>query len=283
MEWMKAIGDSIFFIEKNLLERLTVEKIAKSVNLSPYYFQKAFTIMCGYTVSEYIRNRRLALAGVEIVSTDNKIIDIAYKYGYDSPDSFTKAFTRFHGNTPSSVRSGATIKAFAPLKVKITLEGGNPMDYKIERKEAFKVIANESTFSYENAKEEVPKFWQEHMSTGKNNIVCGEFGISIDKKMSGEEFDYLIADLYKGQEVPNGFVVKEIPSYEWAVFPCRGPMPVVLQDTMTRIFTEWLPSIEDYELATGCSIEKYDDITKYPKGLLDENYYCEAWVAIKKK
>ena len=116
MEWMKIVGDSIQYIEEHITDELSANNIAGAVNVSPFYFQKGFTMLCGFTVAEYIRNRRLALAGRELVATDEKIIDIALKYGYDSPDSFTKAFTRFHGVTPVAARKdGVTLKTFAPL------------------------------------------------------------------------------------------------------------------------------------------------------------------------
>ena len=104
MEWMAIIGNSIQYIEEHITEEISVDSIAKHVNVSTFYFQKGFSMLCGFTVAEYIRNRRLALAGNDLLVTDEKIIDIAMKYGYDSPDSFTKAFTRFHGVTPASVR-----------------------------------------------------------------------------------------------------------------------------------------------------------------------------------
>lgn len=117
MEWMKLIGDSIQYIENHLLDDISVEDIAKHIGISSFYYQKGFSMLCGFTVAEYIRNRRLALAGNEIIGTDHTIIDIALKYGYDSPDSFTKAFTRFHGSTPTAVRKdNVMLKSFAPLK-----------------------------------------------------------------------------------------------------------------------------------------------------------------------
>lgn len=106
MEWMAIIGNSIQYIEEHITEELTADRIARNAGVSSFYFQKGFAMLCGFTVTEYIRNRRLALAGNDIIATDEKIIDIAMKYGYDSPDSFTKAFTRFHGVTPSSARRG---------------------------------------------------------------------------------------------------------------------------------------------------------------------------------
>ena len=285
MEWMAIIGNSIQYIEDHITEDITVEDIAKEVGVSSFYFQKGFAMLCGYSVSEYIRNRRLALAGNELLVTEEKIIDIAMKYGYDSPDSFTKAFTRFHGVTPTSVRKDEVLlKSFAPLKIKISLEGGYLMDYKIVKKEAFTVIANAKTFPYEGAKEIIPQFWQEHFQSGKGAVVCGWYGINIDLEMGQENFEYLIADPYNPQkEVPEGFVTRTIPAFEWAVFPCRGAMPTALQDVNTKIYTEWLPALKEYEFAAGYCVEYYDNPTKYEKGTQDENYYCEIWIPVKKK
>ncbi len=119
MGWIEGIGEAINYIEENITEEIPIENIAKKAFVSTFYFQKGFAMLCGLTVGEYIRQRRLTLAGSELVSTDEKIIDIALKYGYSSPDSFTKAFTRFHGVTPTAVRKdGAMIKSFALLKIK---------------------------------------------------------------------------------------------------------------------------------------------------------------------
>ena len=152
MDWVNAIEKAIQYIEDHLIEDITKKDVAKYVHVSEFYFQKGFAMLCGFTISEYIRKRRLSLAGNEIAGSDIKIIDIAIKYGYDSPDSFTQAFTRFHGVTPTVARKKhTTLKSFAPLKLTIALEGGYLMDYKIERKKAFKVIANEKTFAYEKS------------------------------------------------------------------------------------------------------------------------------------
>lgn len=284
MEWMKAIGDSLQYIEEHITDDITANTVAEHVNISPFYFQKGFSMLCGVSVSEYIRNRRLALAGNEIAASDAKIIDIALKYGYDSPDSFTKAFTRFHGATPVAVRrNGFMLKSFAPLKIRLSLEGGYLMDYKIEKKDAFTVIANAKKFNYDGAKELVPLFWSGHFSSGKGATVKGQFEINIDEKMGRETFEYFIADPYNGQEVPEGFVLKTIPAFDWAVFPCHGALPAALQDVNTKIYTEWLPALRDYEFAAGYCVEDYDDPAKYEKGTSDENYYCEIWIPVKKK
>lgn len=285
MGWMEAIAEAIQYVEDHITDELTVDMVADHVNISSFYFQKGFAMLCGFTISEYIRNRRLALAGNDLATSDEKIIDIAMKYGYDSPDSFTRAFSRFHGVSPTAARKDRVmLKSFAPLKIKLSLEGGYLMDYRIEKKEAFTVIANAKVFSYEGAKESIPQFWQEHYQTGKGKTVMGQYGINIDEKMGNDTFEYLIADSYtNGKEVPEGFVTRTIPELTWAIFPSVGALPDALQDVNTKIFTEWLPALKKYEFAAGYCVEMYDDPTKYPKGTNDEKYYCEVWIPVKQK
>ena len=157
------------------------------------------------------------------------------------------------------------------------------MDYKIEKKEAFTVIADAKTFPYEGAKEAVPRFWQEHFQSGKGGTVMGTYGINIDEEMGQETFEYLIADPYRGQLVPEGFVTRTIPAFDWAVFPCVGPMPQALQDVNTKIYTEWLPAMGEQEFAAGYCVEYYDDPSQYEKGTQDEKYYCEIWIPVKQR
>lgn len=285
MEWTDAIQSAISFIEQHITDDITAEDVANHVHISSFYFQKGFSMLCGYSVTEYIRNRRLALAGGALAATDMKIIDIAMKYGYDSPDSFTKAFTRFHGVSPAMVRKNdVTIKTFAPLKLEILLKGGYLMNYKIIDKESFTVLGASKKFEYENCKQEIPLFWQEHYAKGHGKYVGGMFGINIDEQMGNDSFEYLIADLYNpNTEIPEGFVTRTIPAFTWAVFPCDGPLPTALQDVNTKIFSEWLPALKEYEFAAGYCVEMYDAADKYPRGVQDEKYHSEIWIPIRKK
>ncbi len=285
MEWTEAIRDAVSFMEKHITEEITMYDVAAHVNVSPFYFHKGFSILCGYSITEYIRNRRLALAGEELLTSDITVMELAMKYGYDSPDSFTKAFTRFHGHSPSIVRKNKTmLKAFAPLKLTISLKGGYMMDYRITKKEAFTVLAASKEFRYENAKRDIPLYWQEHYTSGKGKYVCGMFGINIDPQMGNERFEYLIADIYNPSvDIPEGYVVKTIPAFTWAVFPCKGVLSQTMQEKNTKIFSEWLPALQDSEIAAGYCVEMYDAPDKYPNGTEDENYYAEMWIPIKKK
>ena len=141
MEWIAGIQRAIDHIEDHLTDEIDYEAVARESFSSSYHFQRVFSILCGYTLGEYIRCRRLSLAGAELASTDAKVIDVALKYGYDSPDSFAKAFQKFHGITPSEARrKGSMLRSYSRLSVKISLEGGNIMDYRIENKEAFRLL-----------------------------------------------------------------------------------------------------------------------------------------------
>lgn len=286
MDWIDAFRKAADYIEEHISDDISAEDVSKHVHIASYYFQKGFAMLSGYTLSEYIRKRRLSLAAGELAGSGAKVIDIALKYGYDSPDSFKKAFTRFHGVSPSAVQRGEVkIKSFAPLKINISLKGGYIMEYKIVRKESFKVIGKQKEFDYETCKQEIPRFWEEHYSSGGGKYVKGMFGVNIDENKMGEKtFKYLIADAYtQGEEVPEGFYVLTVPEFTWAVFSCDGPMPKALQNVNEKIFSEWLPALAEYEFAAGWCIERYDDPSKYPNGIMDDNYHSEIWIPVKHK
>ena len=196
MNWSESISRAIEYVENNLTNDITIQDIADYSYISSFYFQKGFSMLCGYSISEYIRNRKLSLAGYELLHTNNKIIEIALKYGYDSPDSFTKAFTRFHGSTPTAVRNGAKIKEFTPLKINLILKGGNTMEYKIEEKEAFKVVGLKDSFKYETANQEIPKMWKKFFMKNVFSKINPKYAVNIDNNMGSSKFDYIIGDDY---------------------------------------------------------------------------------------
>lgn len=284
MDWIKTIEDAIRYMEANMTEDLTVGRIAQEVHTSAFYFQKGFSMLCGYTVGEYIRMRRLSLAGSELLMSDQKVIDLAIKYGYDSPDSFTKAFTRFHGCTPTDVRrGGANVKSFAPLHITVTLDGGNVMEYRMEKKPAFRVMGVSKMFTYESANADIPQFWDDVYVKQDPKPVCGVYGVCFDEEMAGNQFRYMIADDYVAEEAEKKQLdVCEIPEHVWAVFPCKGSMPLPLQEVNRRIFAEWLPA-SGYEIAEGYNIEYYSDPANFKLGMQDPEYYAEVWIPVKER
>ncbi len=253
--WVEGFQESINYIEQNLADELDIKDIADKAALSPFYYQRIFGALCGMTVGEYIRARRMTLAAQELFGSDTKVIDVALKYGYDSPDSFAKAFQRFHGITPSQAReAGAGLRSFAPLHIRITLEGGKMLDYRITEKAPFTIVGFKRRFNAETSYQEIPKFWNEWMSDMKG--LKGMFGVCLD--MDGKDFDYWIADLYAPwEDIPEGCETYQIPGSLWAQFRCKGPLPESLQSVNTQIWSEWLPSLKGYELAGNYSIEVY--------------------------
>ena len=280
MEWMEAIGEAIDYIEAHITEEITLNDIAEQVHISPFYFHKGFSMLCGYSLKEYIRNRRLSLAGGELVSGAATVTELAMKYGYDSPDSFTKAFARFHGSTPTQIRKGgASLKSFAPLHIRLSLEGGSVMEYRIQEKKAFKVMGLSKMFSYESANADIPKYWNEIRYCPEGKALMGRYGICFDAEMAGDRFRYMIADDYQEEGAENLEEAK-IPAHTWAVFSCRGPMPSALQEVNRQIFAQWLPASR-YEIAEGYNIECYNDAANYEGGIRDAAYEAEIWLPVK--
>jgi len=278
MDWIEGFQASIDFMEQHLTEDADVEEIAAKAALSPFYYQRIFGALCGMTVGEYIRSRRMTLAAQELAGSEAKVIDMAMKYGYDSPDSFTKAFCRFHGITPSQAKeSGAVLRSLAPLHIKVTLEGGNMLDYRIVEKAPFTVIGLKRQFNSETSYQEIPKFWGEWANDMKG--LEGTFGLCVDNNDShGKVFDYWIADLYQPMEdIPEGLETYQVPGGLWAVFTCKGPLPQALQTVNTQVWTEWLPSLKGYMLAGSYNIEAYTPLCEDPN---DNVAYI--WVPLKK-
>ena len=260
--WIEGFQRSGDYIEQNLTEELDIGKIAEIAALSPYYFQRIFGALCGMTVGEYIRARRMTAAAQELAASDIKVIDAAVKYGYDSPDSFAKAFQRFHGISPSQAHDpGAMLRSFAPLHIKISLEGGNMLDYRIVEKAPFTVMGIRRKFNSETSYQEIPRFWGEWAQDMKG--LKGVFGVCIDSE--GKDFDYWIADLYSPlEDIPEGCETCQIPGGLWAEFRCRGSLPESLQKVNTQIFSEWLPSLTGYEPAGSYSVEVYSPPAEDP-------------------
>ena len=296
MEWLSGIRKAIAYMEDHLQDDIDVQDVAAQVYLSPFFLQRGFALMTGYGIGEYIRSRRLYQAALDLKETDDRIIDIALRYCYDTPESFTKAFSRFHGSTPSQVRAGSSFRSFFPLKINIEIQGGNQMEYKIVPMFPFKVIGFQKIFDNETAYAEIPRYWDEICEKYAYNVYAGnepanpyekalvdncigEYGICIDDIGEGK-FRYLIAGKYAGGEVPEGMAVYEFPGGEWAVFSCIGPIPESLQSVNTRIFKEWLPGNPDYELCGNANVEWYDCVNGEKT---DPDYHSAIWIPVRKK
>ena len=278
MDWIKTINDAIGYMEEHLTDRITLEDIAGNVNLSVFHFHRAFTMLTEMSPTDYLRKRRLSQAGAELVNGDEKVIDIALKYGYETPESFTKAFTRYHGVSPMQAKKGSPIQFMSRYTVKIVVEGGQIMEYKIEKWEEMDLLVHEKSFNVETSESEIPKFWDEYYANENYRKIPGYLGICSQQKAGGAEFNYGIGCKASDVEgVPEGFKIMHLPEYTWAVFKCVGPMPGAIQDMWDRVYKEWLP-VADYELIPDIDIENY-----LPGDPSASDYVSEICIPVRKK
>ena len=289
MDWIYGLQKAIDYIENHLTEKIDYEAVAKQGYSSSYHFQRVFGILCGVTMGEYIRNRRLSLAGSELATTDAKVIDVALKYGYESPDSFTKAFKQFHGITPSEAKKdGSNLKAFSRMSVKITLSGGSVMNYKIVEKEAFDIIEKVEAHTVENSEnaKSIPDFWTRSHNDGSVKTLLDTttdrtyiFGVCYGNlSEDAKTFDYSIAvKCNENTVLPEGFRKNTIPARTWAIFECKGAMPTAMQDMWHKIVSEFFPT-SSYQPTYEMDIEAY---TEGDMGSSD--YRSEIWIPVVKK
>lgn len=291
MDWITGLQNAIDYIEDNLIDELDYTEIANRAYSSTFHFQRVFGILCGYSLGEYIRNRRLTLAGSELASSDIKVIDAALKYGYDSPESFSRAFTRFHAITPSQAKTdGVKLKSFSRLSVKLILDGGSIMNYRIEKKDAFEVVVKKKYFptDMEASNKQLPGFWDSCRKDGTISVLCkymtkdnvfGEalVGICFENNTKDDKFPYAIGVAYKDGDVAEGLSIEKISPHTWAIFECVGAMPTALQDLLHKIYSEFFPT-SDYHPCGGLDIEVH------PEGdMQSPQYKCEIWIAVEKK
>jgi AraC family transcriptional regulator len=273
-------------MEVKMEEPFDIAQIAKAAYSSPYHFQRMFYMLTGMTVAEYVRKRRLTLAAQELALSGPKVIDIAMKYGYDSPESFSKAFRKLHGISPSDARNpGIQLKAFPRISFHLSLKGDKEMDYRIVQKEAFTVVGKSiltSTKEGENYTE-IPKFWRDSHTDGTVGKIAAlgktedMLGLCYDMQQNGEIFKYAIAVENDAAASHSGFESIAIPAATWAVFTSIGPMPGAIQEVWNRIYQEWFP-------ATGYEQAQAPDFELYPPGdTMSEDYRCEVWIPIVKK
>ena len=288
MDWITGIQNAINYIENNITENLDYNEIAKEAACSNFYFQRIFGILCGITLGEYIRNRRLTLAGSELSSSNLKVIDIALKYGYDSPESFTRAFIKFHGITPSKAKKdGSKLKSFSKLSVQIILKGGSSMNYRVENKKSFKVLEKVEKHSIDDSqnKNTIPEFWTRSHKDGTVATLLSKasdrsfiYGICYNHEPTdSNSFDYSIAAIYDGDDVPAGFRLNEIPERTWLVFEVIGPMPNAIQEMWHKICTEFFPT-SNYQPTYEMDIEAYT-----AGQMTSSDYKSELWIPVTKK
>ena len=286
MEWLDKLNKSIEYIEDNLDGEINYEEAAKLACCSCYHYQRMFSYIAGVTLSEYIRNRRMTKAAIDLQNGE-KVMDVSLKYGYESPTSFNRAFKKVHKVSPSMAqKKGTFLKSYSPISFKLTIKGVEEMEYRIEKKEAFRVVGvqRELTNDFEENSIKVPQLWKESLENGKLSEImalmdennAGAPGVLGLNACNGEEKDwkYYIA-VSTDKPISKGMYEYTVPASTWAIFKGQGNMPQAIQDVEKRVLTEWLPT-SGYEFDQCINIEVYLDDKKE-----DSNF--EVWLSIKNK
>lgn len=283
MEWIERLNNAINYIEENLTRKIDYEEAARIACCSAYHFQRMFAYMANMPLSEYIRRRRMSLAAVDLQSGDERVIDVALKYGYNSPTAFNRAFQSVHGIAPSSVKKvGISVKSYPPISFKITIQGAEEMNYRIEKKEAFRIVGVSASLHKEIEKNfsVVPQMWQKASTDGTINKLVGMMNcqpmgvLGVSACGSNEEWKYFIA-VSSNLPTDNGLEEYLVSSFTWAIFSGEGVCPQAIQELERRIVTEWLPT-SGYEYDNGPDIELY--ISPDP-----QNAKFEVWIPVIKK
>lgn len=297
MEVLQAINNAIDYMEENLLEEINYNDVAKVACYSSYNFHRMFTFICGISPSEYVRRRRLTLAAFEFSVNKQKVIDVAMKYGYDSPVSFSKAFKALHGVSPSEVANGdVTLTAYPRMSLELNIKGDQKMDYRIDKKKALKAFGYEGIIS----QEEAPKhykypglMWKVLGSDGRFDRLaedtnytehpefpgmCRVHAVMNYKETPDDTFYYMMGAFVGKDSNVDGYDVLDIPETTYAVFPSGefnwDEIGTVLGDILKRIDKEWLPT-SSYKRAGGAEFEIY--------GGSEDMGEIEIWIPVEKK
>ena len=284
MDWLERLNQAINYMESNLSGEISYDHAAQIACCSTFHFQRMFSYIAGIPLGEYIRRRRMTEAAFDLQNSDIKVIDAALKYGYESPTSFNRAFQSVHGVSPAQARAeGISLKAYPRISFKISIRGDVEMNYRIETKEAFRIVGAKR--HYEIKVEEnfakIPKFWVEMHQAGLIPRLCElmnrpPYGVlGVCGGMDGKTFDYYIA-VASDKAAPDDLVEFEVPACTWAIFECVGAMPKAIQELQTRIVSEWLPA-SGYEYSDSPDIEVY-----FEGDQSAPDYRCEVWLPVTK-
>ena len=279
MNIIQSFNGTMAYIERTIETGCDEAEIARISGYSYPLFSRIFSILVGYPLNEYLRFRKLSRAAADLRNTDAKIIDIALAYGYESPDSFAAAFKKFHGVSPSAVRNGKEFKSFAPIKLSLTVNGGQTMEVKIEKKSGFTLAGIQVDADLTS---DFPKVWNSLFEKASHEELAKlgngrSFGICSEVK-DGKTFTYAAAydcrDAQKATEL--GLSVIHIPEAEYAVVQLKGSVPNCIHQGWKYVMETFFPE-QGYCHAGTPDIEAYSEGDMYSK-----NYMMELWVPIVK-
>ena len=283
MEWNEKLQQIIDYVEVHLQREeqpIDPDEIARLAGCSYGFFQKVFSYMNGISFADYVRSRKLTLAGYDLRSTSDKVIDISYRYGYDSPTSFTKAFQNFHGVSPTTARTSDCDLKVVP---KMQFHTRSRYAWRLARKKSLRLIGKSWTLSTKDQAHHaaIPGLWSDLQRNGDfarlialdEAEVPGLLGGYLNEAMDKEEITYGIL-VISNKELPEGFMELTLPETTWAVFDCKGSLPHAIVQGWNYLQEEWL---EHYPFAhADCpEFEWYSAGNPY-----EENYASQIWIPV---
>lgn len=290
MNMLENMNKALRYIEEHLDQEIDFQELARLAYCSEYHFKRMFSFLAGVPLSEYIRRRRLTLAAFELANSPFKIIDIALKYGYESPDSFARAFQGLHGITPSEARTkGQSLTAYPPMTFQLTIRGGNAMKYRLVEKEAFRIVGmmRRVPIQFQGVNPEIASMWKslntEEITALKQlsnveprGLLSASVNFSEGRMEEQGELDHYIG-VATTTECPEPWVGLEVAASTWAVFEAIGPFPETLQNIWGRIYSEWFPS-SHYEQSEGPEL-----LWNESKDTSSATFKSEIWIPVTRK
>lgn len=288
-DWIRKMNNAIAYIESNLNGVVDYNEAAKIACCSAYHFQRFFSFIAEIPLSEYIRRRRLTLAAFELQKGDVKVIDVALKYGYESPEAFTRAFKSIHGVTPKIAKDkGSQLRAYPCMSFHISIKGDIEMNYRIEQKESFEMFGVDTDISTVDNQNfiSIPKFWETCRSDGTMVRIRKAGNLNENAPLHAAMYNctdtshaYMIGHFIPASGDPKDFFTLTVPASTWAIFPTEelSMAEAAKQAAIMwkRIFTEWFAT-SGYELANAPELELH-----YKKA--ENKYITEIWIPIVKK
>ena len=280
MDWLENWNKALDELERSLNGEIRLEELGRLAGCSPYHFQRMFSYLAGVPLKEYVRRRRMTRAAADLRAGE-KVLEVALRYGYDSPTAFNRAFQGIHGVAPSLAKQdGVKLKAFPRIRFKFVLKGDVEMEYQIVGKDAFRIVGFRTplTMDVEESFQAVPRFW------GEVGPRIGELIPLMSPEMPGvlgvstchheAENSYYIA-VASNAPVPEGLSEWTVPAATWAVFTGQGQAPMAIQELQKRIVSEWLPD-SGYEWAQA------PDVEVYLNGPDAAEAQCQVWLPVQR-
>jgi AraC family transcriptional regulator len=251
---LERLNQAMEYIEQHLDQRIEVAELARIAVTSEYHFRRLFSALAGIPLSEYIRRRRLTVAGAQVLAGEGTLLDVAVRYGYSSGEAFARAFRAVHGVGPGEARrTGAALYSQPRMSFRLIVEGNSSMRYRVVEKEEFRVVGkkarvplvyegmNPAIVAFVRSIEQETLHRMEGLSDQEPQGIINVSDNLADSREEGTELDYYHG-VVTSAAAPEDMDTLTVPAGTWAVFESSGAFPQALQYLWRDVFTQWFPS-----------------------------------------